>query len=138
MASAAITRPSVRWLAPALLAISFVASPAVNAAELASSAGVVAPPAAPTDSREAAVTVRERSSLSTAPDQAAPGNAPAVSAQELARLARPPVRARKAARRDEDRVVRRDEDRVQVRYRREAAAIPWHRSGMGVVLGVGF
>src|SRR5262245_55658139 len=133
-----ITRPSIRWLAPALLAISFVVSPPVNAAEPANSAGVAAP-AAPMDSREATATVRERSSLSTAqPEQVVPSNAPTATAQEPVRLERPPVRVRRAVRRDEDRVTRRDEDRMQLRFRRETAAIPWHRSGLGVVLGVGF
>ncbi len=129
------TRSSVRCIAPALLAICLMSSSSAGAAESAAAPEIVA---TSPDSREAAATVRDRSSLSTAqPEQILTGPAP-TTAQEPARLDRPPVRVRRTARREEERAVRRDQERAQLRFRREvAAAIPWHRS-VGVILGVGF
>jgi hypothetical protein len=135
MSCSMVTRSSVCCIAPALLAICLMGSLPARAAEPATAPEVAA---ASVDSREATATVRDRSSLSTAqPEQILTGPAP-TTAQEPARLDRPPARARRTVRREEERVVRRDQERAQLRFRREvAAAIPWHRS-MGVILGVGF
>jgi hypothetical protein len=132
-----MTTSSARWLAPALLAICFLGSPPARAAEPSGSPEIAAAAALPTQSGEVAAAARERSRLST-PDaaQALTADAPRATTEEPAKLDRPPVRLRRIARRDE-RLARRDEERPQ-RFRREAAAIPWHRSGVGLILGVGF
>ena len=132
------TKTSACWIAPALLAISLMGSPPALATEPTASAEIAAAPTVPTDSREVAG-ARERSSLPAAqPEQARPaGDGPTVTAQDPTRLDRPVMRVRRIVRRDDDR-IRRDEERSQPRFRREATAVPWHRSSVGIILGVGF
>ena len=132
------TKTSSCWVAPALLAISLMGSSPALATDPTASAEIAAAPTVPTDSRELAG-ARERSSLpASQPEQTRPGDGPTVTAQDPARLDRPAVRVRRIARRDDDRLIRRDEERSQPRFRREAAAVPWHRSSVGIILGVGF
>jgi hypothetical protein len=130
-------RTKTCWVAPALLAIFLMGSPPALATEPAASAEIAAASTVSTDSRELAG-ARERSSLPAAqPEQARPDDGRAVTAQDPARLDRPVMRVRRIVRRDDDR-IRRDEERSQPRFRREAAAVPWHRSSVGIILGVGF
>jgi hypothetical protein len=132
-------KTSAPWIAPALLALSFMGLAPAQATEPQAAPEVAAAEALPTDSREIAATSRKRSSLTTAqPEQTRPGDGPTVTMQDPARLDRPAVRVRRIVRRDDDRLIRRDEERSQPRFRREAAAVPWHRSSVGIILGVGF
>jgi hypothetical protein len=122
-------KTSVRWFAPAVLAMAIICSHTAQATEPTGSPDIVAAPNAPADSRDLVAARRERDPADFREPQAELKRSPSSARGERNAAGRRVVRQLR---------VRREEERARFR---EVAAASWRyfsRSGTGLILGVGF